>query len=1151
VNVLCNGNNTGSINLTVAGGTAPYTYAWSNNATIQDPLTIVAGTYSVTVTDANGCTATASATITQPAAGLALSTTQVNVLCNGNNTGSINLTVTGGTAPYTYSWSNNAIIQDPLTLVAGTYTVTVTDANGCTATTSATITQPAAALALSTTQVNVLCNGNNTGSINLTVTGGTAPYTYAWSNNATIQDPLTLVAGTYSVTVTDANGCTATTSATITQPQVAIALSTTQVNVLCNGNNTGSINLTVTGGTAPYTYVWSNNATIQDPLTLVAGTYSVTVTDANGCTATASATITQPAVALALSTTQVNVLCNGNNTGSINLTVIGGTAPYTYAWSNNATIQDPLNLSSGTYSVTVTDANGCTATTSVTITQPAAALALSTTQVNVLCNGNNTGSINLTVTGGTAPYTYAWSNNATIQDPLTLAAGTYTVTVTDANGCTATTSATITQPQSALTVTTQTQNIICPNGTGSINSIPVGGVSPYTYSWTNQATTQNINGLLVGIYTVTVNDFNGCQANASGTIGLSLSPFPVQILNLTGTTVLTCSTPSITLQATGGVSYLWSAGSNNTNDTNSVNAPGNYIVNLIDPNGCPISQNITITQNITPPVITFINSPNTNSLDCNTSSINITASGGVSYEWMNTLGTTQSLSVSAPGNYGVFVTGANGCLDTGFVTITQAPAPQITTNDTTICSGQTAILIPTYSPAGGTYTWSTGPSSSSLAVTPMITTLYGLTYTWNGCSVQEDITVTVIQTPSINIANPTICMGDSTTITAIPDILGGEFLWNNGDTTNNLIVNPSINTQYNVQYVVNGCSTSATSAVTVNPIPTVSVNPTTVCQGLAATLTAASNLPGGSYVWSQGGTSSSITETPQTTTSYSVIYSLNGCSSAQASAIVTVNPLPQVILIADTTTGCVPATINFQANTTGQQAIYTWSSNGAASQSGQSVNMTFVSGGCYDVTLSATMNGCSNSTTSANYICVQDMPLASFGSSVDAITESPQTVSFFNESIGASSYIWNFGNGTLSNEFNPIQSFNSSSSEVNVILYAYTSMGCMDSVSKVFEINPGEIYYIPNTFTPDGDKHNQTFKPIFTSGIDFNNYSMLIYNRWGTVVFETHDVAVGWDGSFGNEGLDAQTGVYTYSIVIKMRETDERKIIAGHVNLLR
>ena len=204
-----------------------------------------------------------------------------------------------------------------------------------------------------------------------------------------------------------ANGCTAQTTVTITQPQAPLALSTTQVNVLCFGNSTGSINLTATGGTAPYTYAWSNNTTQEDPTNLAAGTYTVTVTDANGCTAQTSVTITQPQAGLALSTTQVNVLCFGNSTGSINLTATGGTAPYTYAWSNNTTQEDPTNLAAGTYTVTVTDANGCTAQTSVTITQPQAGLALSTTQVNVLCFGNSTGSINLTATGGTAPYTYA------------------------------------------------------------------------------------------------------------------------------------------------------------------------------------------------------------------------------------------------------------------------------------------------------------------------------------------------------------------------------------------------------------------------------------------------------------------------------------------------------------------------------------------------------------------------------------------------------------------------------------------------------------------------------------------------------------------------------------------------------------------------
>jgi hypothetical protein len=215
-----------------------------------------------------------------------------------------------------------------------------------------------------------------------------------WSNNGTVEDPSGMAAGPYTVTVTDANGCTANSNVTITQPAAGLALSTTQVNVLCNGNNTGSVNLTVTGGTAPYTYLWSNNGTAEDPTGMAAGAYTVTVTDASGCTANTTVTITQPAAPLATSFTQVNVGCFGNSTGSINLTVTGGTAPYTYAWSNNTTLEDPTGLSAGNYNVTVTDANGCTANSNVTITQPAAGLALSTTQVNVVCSGNNTGSVN-------------------------------------------------------------------------------------------------------------------------------------------------------------------------------------------------------------------------------------------------------------------------------------------------------------------------------------------------------------------------------------------------------------------------------------------------------------------------------------------------------------------------------------------------------------------------------------------------------------------------------------------------------------------------------------------------------------------------------------------------------------------------------------
>src|SRR5574343_439682 len=511
VDVACNGGTTGSINLTVSSGTAPYSYLWSNGSTSEDLSSLPAGTYSVTVTDANGCTGTTTVTITQPSAPLTLSFTQTNVLCFGGSTGAIDLSVSGGTAPYTYSWSNGSVTQDLNSLPAGTYTVNVHDANGltggCAATTSVTITQPAAAISLTFTKVNVLCNGGSTGSIDLSVAGGTAPYTYVWSNGATTEDLSALAAGTYTVVVTDANGstggCTATTTVTITQPAAALTVSTTQTNVLCFGASTGAIDLTPAGGTAPYTYLWSNGATTQDLSSIAVGTYTVQVTDANGstgsCAATTTVTITQPAAPLSLTSTKVNVLCNGGLTGSINLTPAGGTAPYTFAWSNGTVTEDLIGLAAGTYTVTVTDANGstggCFATTSVTITQPAAPVTVSTTQTNVLCFGASTGAINLTVAGGTAPYSYVWSNGAITEDLTTIPAGTYTVTVTDANGsvggCTATTTVTITQPAAALTSTKV--DILCNGGnTGSINLTPAGGTAPYNFAWSNGATTEDL-----------------------------------------------------------------------------------------------------------------------------------------------------------------------------------------------------------------------------------------------------------------------------------------------------------------------------------------------------------------------------------------------------------------------------------------------------------------------------------------------------------------------------------------------------------------------------------------------------------------------------------------------------------------------------------
>ncbi len=1137
------------LNSQLANVVAPGTWSSSNLgvATISSNGLVAgvsAGTSTITYNASNGCSTTAQFTVyPQPI----LTATPSNVLCFGGS-GSVVLNATGANAPYTYGGSPTQ------NLSPGTYTYTATSTNGCvSAPVSITITQPQAGLILSNTQVNVLCFGNNTGSIDLTVTGGTAPYTYAWSNNTTAQDPSNLIAGAYTVTVTDANGCAATATVTITQPASALVATTTQVMIACFGGSTGSVNMTPTGGTAPYTYVWTGGSTAQSAIGVPAGTYTVVVTDANGCTTTISATITQPQAPLSLATTQVNVLCFGNSTGSIDLSPSGGTPGYTYAWSNNSTIQDPLNLIAGTYTVVVTDANGCIDTTGVIITQPQSGLSLSSTQVNVLCFGNNTGAINLTVTGGTAPYTYAWSNNTTAQDPSNLIAGVYTVTVTDANNCTATLSITITQPTTAVSISTTVQNILCLNGTGSINSSPAGGVSPYTYSWNNQAITQNITNLQAGNYTVTVTDANGCTANAVGVVAITLSTVPVQINNSTGTNVLTCTTPAISLQATGGVTYTWTGGQTPNAANNVITIPGSYTVNMIDPNGCPVSQSIVITQNITPPTSGITNSTGSTIIDCNAPAINLLATGGGTYQWNNGLGTNAAQSISQAGSFTVVVTAANGCLDSSTVVLTVAPVPLVTGIDTTICSGQSVLITPVYYPTGGQVIWTNGQTTPNLTVTPTSTTMYSVLYTWNGCTATEDIIVTVNPTPTLSVTSSSICFGDTTAVVAQANLANGVYNWISLNQTGpNLTVFPTQTTSYTATYTLNGCtSAQATGTVTVNPLPIVSVADMTICQGQPGTLSAIVNPAGGNFAWSQGGTSATITETPSSTSVYNLTYTANGCVGNAVSASIIVLPLPLASFSVNNTSGCVPVTVSLLADTIGQNATYAWTSTGAGSQIGANPQMTFVNGGCYDVTLIATLNGCSNSTTSASLICVQNYPVANFYTSPGSFSQNNQTLSFINTSIGASGYIWNFGDGSLSNEENPNHYFQGITGDETITLLASTSMGCMDSISIEIPANLGEIYYIPNTFTPDGDKYNQVFKPVFTSGFSIDGYEMLIYNRWGELLFESHNPYAGWDGSYGLEGLDCSTGTYSYKINIKLQDKEEVLIIMGHVNLLR
>ncbi|MBK9353831.1 MAG: SprB repeat-containing protein [Bacteroidetes bacterium] len=583
INSTC-GNNNGSINLSVVGGTAPFTYLWSNGATTEDISSLLAGTYSVLVTDANGCTANNSATITN-IAGPTLSNSKIDATC-GNNNGSIALTVNLGTSPFTYLWNNGTTTQNLNSLAPANYSVTVTDNNSCQARSSITILDKSGPT-LSTTKVDENC-GNSNGSINLIVTGGTAPFNYLWSNGATTEDINGLSAGTYTVTVVDANNCSVSTSVTIIN-LLGPSLSSTTVDASC-GNNNGSIDLSVSGGTPGYSYSWSNGATTQDINGLAAGSYTVSVTDAIGCVSTQTITIASSAQ-LELDYSSTNVLCFGGVNGSIDLIVISGTPGYTYLWSNGSTTEDISNLTAGNYTVNVTDSKGCTASQSISITHISAQISIDPTVVNATC-GNSNGSITLSINGGTAPYSYNWGGGITTQNRINLPAGAYAVTVTDANGCTGSANISVSNIGGP-TVTFTKVDASCDNNNGSINLNVTGGTTPYTYLWNDGVTTANRVNLIGGTYSVNVTDANGCVGSISVILGTS----PALELDYSSNNVLCFGGVNgaidlIILSGTPNYTYSWSNGAT-TQDISGL-VSGLYTVNVSDSKGCTNAQIVSI-----------------------------------------------------------------------------------------------------------------------------------------------------------------------------------------------------------------------------------------------------------------------------------------------------------------------------------------------------------------------------------------------------------------------------------------------------------------------------------------------------------------------------------------------------------------------------
>ncbi|MEK7412280.1 MAG: SprB repeat-containing protein, partial [Planctomycetota bacterium] len=413
--VDCFGNATGSITVSETGGTAPFTYLWSNGATTATITGLVAGAYSVTVTDDNGCTSELIVMIIQPPL-LVANVTVTHESSPGANDGSAISMPTGGNPPYEWLWSNGSTANGIMNLAPGVYSLTLTDEAGCDDVVTVVINPADCAtstLAVSVTSTNESAPGANDGTATATPSGGVAPFTYDWSNGATTAAITNLAPGTYTVVVTDAEGCGVVGTATIEAFEVdcdgTLTVSIASTNESSAGANDGTATATPSGGTAPYSYAWSNGATTASITNLSPGTYTVTVTDAEGCTVVGTATILEFGCdgSLAVSITSTNESAAGANDGTATATASGGTAPYSYAWSNGATTASISNLTPGTYTVTVTDAEGCTVSGSVTIepfTGGGCNLEGEITSVNIGCPGSEAGSAEVSVSGGSGNY---------------------------------------------------------------------------------------------------------------------------------------------------------------------------------------------------------------------------------------------------------------------------------------------------------------------------------------------------------------------------------------------------------------------------------------------------------------------------------------------------------------------------------------------------------------------------------------------------------------------------------------------------------------------------------------------------------------------------------------------------------------------------
>ncbi len=894
-NAICDGAST-----TLDAGGGYISYAWSSGESSQTVLVSTPGSFTVTVTDGNGCTGTANANVSANTSPVPTISGQTS-FCPGENT------ILDAGIFDMYAWSNATSGQTITVVAAGTYTVTVTDGNGCTGTAESIIVEN------TVTPPNIsgnltFCQGNNT-----VLDGGGSYTNYTWSNGGISQTTTISTGGNVGLTVTDGNGCASETSVMVIENSLPFPTITGPTSI-CTGTST-----TLDAGGGFTNYVWSNTEVTNSISVSTAGTFTVTVTDNNGCTGTDQVTVDitpnlQPTITGNLS------ICTGVMT-----TLDAGGGYTNYNWSNSETTNPITTNVPGTYTVTVTDAAGCTGTDQVAVTT-APGLSPTISGNNNFCIGESTtldagvyddyiwsdGSVNQTLTAtanGTYTVTvsdaagctgvaqmivsefpipvpqisgstsfctgtsttldagtwnnYIWSNGETTSSIIVSIAGTYTVTITDGNGCTGLTFVDIIESTSLNPTIVGNLNY-CPNGFTTLDA----GFGFATYEWSNGGVDQTIDVTTSGDYTVTVSDASGCTGETTVFVDESVPPSA----NILGQNTF-CTGTNTVLDAEGGyINYAWSDGS--SNQTLTVTQTGTYTVTVTDTNGCTDETFVDVQelQNLDPGL------SGTN-VFCEGGSTVVSATGGfLTYTWSNN-SMDQTIEVMQEGTYTVTVTDANGCTGSESIFIAQNdnPIPTIS-GDASFCPGTSTIATAT--PGFLTYLWSDGSTLENINVT--IAGVYTVTVTDNnGCTGSAETIIDEFTSPSTTISGiPNFCPNESTTLSAGAGF--SSYLWSDG-TTNQDVIADQVGTYTITITDGNGCTATDEIIVSENipPNPSI-VGASSFCSGNSTTLDATGSYT--NYIWSDGSTDPTLSVNQSGTYTVTVT-DTNGCTGTNELAV--------------------------------------------------------------------------------------------------------------------------------------------------------------------------------------------------------------------------------------------------------------------------